>query len=144
MKRLRAFLEGSFQAKVLLPVVAVMILLTGILMWMDSRRTLKQLQADGVENVIALRGDPPKGEASWKPHPEGYHYAAQLVKACREMGFFAITGHGVPDYPNYDTLIDWARPGEAKHPPVRSGAYRDLKYARIGLAGAGALAPGTA
>ncbi len=71
--------------------------------------------------------------------------ARAIDAACREMGFFAITGHGVPDHPNYDTLIECvARPGEAKHPPVRSGAYRDLKYARIGLAGAGALAPGTA
>ena len=36
----------SFRAKVLVPVVAVMILLTGILMWLDNRRTVAQLQAD--------------------------------------------------------------------------------------------------
>jgi signal transduction histidine kinase/CheY-like chemotaxis protein len=36
----------SFRAKVLAPVVAVMILLTGILMWLDNRRTVAQLQAD--------------------------------------------------------------------------------------------------
>jgi isopenicillin N synthase-like dioxygenase len=47
------------------------------------------------------------------------------------------------NHPNYDTLIEClAPPGEAKHSPVRSGAYRDLKYAKIGLAGAAAPAPG--
>ena len=48
------------------------------------------------------------------------------------------------NHPNYDALIEClAPPGEAKHPPVRSGTYRDLKYARIGLAAAGAPARGS-
>ena len=48
------------------------------------------------------------------------------------------------NHPNYDALIEClAGPGEAKHPPVRSGAYRDLKYAKIGLASAGAPARGS-
>ena len=36
----------SFRAKVLGPVVAIMVLLTAILMWLDNRRSLQQLQAD--------------------------------------------------------------------------------------------------
>src|SRR5215831_10668292 len=36
----------SFRAKVLAPMVAVMVLLTAILMWLDNRRSLQQLQAD--------------------------------------------------------------------------------------------------
>ena len=32
-------------------------------------------------------------------------------------------------HPNYDALIECiAPPGEAKYPPVSSGAYRDEKY----------------
>ena len=62
----------------------------------ESNEVLQKLKADGVQNVIALRGDPPKGEATWQPHPEGYHYAAQLVKACREMGF-AVAVAGFPE-----------------------------------------------
>src|SRR5580704_3204164 len=27
--------------------------------------------AAGVDNVLALRGDPPRGETTWTPHPEG-------------------------------------------------------------------------
>jgi isopenicillin N synthase-like dioxygenase len=39
------------------------------------------------------------------------------------------------NHPNYDALIEClAPPDAARHAPVRSGAYRDLKYARTGLA----------
>jgi isopenicillin N synthase-like dioxygenase len=39
------------------------------------------------------------------------------------------------NHPNYDALIECiAPPGEAKHPPVTSGDYRDFKYAKTGLA----------
>jgi len=41
------------------------------------------------------------------------------------------------NHPNYDVTIEClAPPGAAKHPSVRSGDYRDLKYARTGLIGA--------
>ncbi|MBI1736648.1 MAG: isopenicillin N synthase family oxygenase [Candidatus Rokubacteria bacterium] len=39
------------------------------------------------------------------------------------------------NHPNYDTRIECiAPPGEARHAPVLSGEYRDLKYAKTGLA----------
>jgi len=39
------------------------------------------------------------------------------------------------NHPNYDVLIECiAAPGTAKHPPVMSGEYRDMKYAKTGLA----------
>jgi isopenicillin N synthase-like dioxygenase len=41
------------------------------------------------------------------------------------------------NHPNYDVTIEClAPPGAAKHPPVRSGDYRDLKYAKTGLTAA--------
>jgi isopenicillin N synthase-like dioxygenase len=46
------------------------------------------------------------------------------------------------NHPNYDTLIECLpSQGPAKHPPVLSGEYRDLKYAKTGLTGA--IAPAT-
>jgi isopenicillin N synthase-like dioxygenase len=41
------------------------------------------------------------------------------------------------NHPNYDVLIECLpTQGPAKHPPVLSGDYRDLKYAKTGLTGA--------
>jgi len=41
------------------------------------------------------------------------------------------------NHPNYDVTIEClAPPGAAKHPPVRAGDYRDLKYAKTGLTAA--------
>jgi isopenicillin N synthase-like dioxygenase len=41
------------------------------------------------------------------------------------------------NHPNYDALIECLpSQGAAKHPPVRSGEYRDLKYAKTGFAAA--------
>jgi isopenicillin N synthase-like dioxygenase len=39
------------------------------------------------------------------------------------------------NHPNWDVMIECvAPPGEAKYPPVMSGDYRDLKYAKTGFA----------
>jgi isopenicillin N synthase-like dioxygenase len=39
------------------------------------------------------------------------------------------------NHPNWDTMIECvAAPGQAKYAPVMSGDYRDLKYAKTGLA----------
>ena len=35
----------------------------------SSREILAEIEAAGIENVLALRGDPPRGETEWKPHP---------------------------------------------------------------------------
>jgi methylenetetrahydrofolate reductase (NADPH) len=34
----------------------------------------------GIENVLALRGDPPRGQDSWKPHPGGLRYSTELAE----------------------------------------------------------------
>ena len=51
MSKLRSILAVSFRAKVLFPVVAVMTLMAASLMWMDSRRTGKQLHADAATQL---------------------------------------------------------------------------------------------
>jgi methylenetetrahydrofolate reductase (NADPH) len=37
----------------------------------------------GVRDFLALRGDPPEGEPDWRPHPEGYTTASELVALLR-------------------------------------------------------------
>src|SRR6201989_3073576 len=40
---------------------------------------LDSLVDTGIENVLALRGDPPRGETSWKPTPGGLRYSSELA-----------------------------------------------------------------
>ncbi len=41
---------------------------------------IDRLADAGVHNILALRGDPPRGSASWTPHPGGLHYSTELVE----------------------------------------------------------------
>ncbi|MCI5064336.1 methylenetetrahydrofolate reductase [NAD(P)H] [bacterium] len=51
----------------------------------------------GVSYVLALRGDPPKGETSFTPHEEGFSCARDLVAHIRERGGFHIAVAGYPE-----------------------------------------------
>ncbi|MDQ2895503.1 MAG: methylenetetrahydrofolate reductase [NAD(P)H] [Actinomycetota bacterium] len=48
-----------------------------------SRQELETILDDmrdaGIENVLALRGDPPRGETDWTPHPGGLRYSTELA-----------------------------------------------------------------
>ena len=43
------------------------------------RQYLREASERGVENIVALRGDPPKGEASFSPVAGGFRFASELV-----------------------------------------------------------------
>jgi methylenetetrahydrofolate reductase (NADPH) len=53
--------------------------------------------AQGVDNVVALRGDPPRGETSFKPVAGGFSYANELVEFIRRE--FPAMGVAVAGYP---------------------------------------------
>lgn len=57
---------------------------------------LSQLRDEGIENVLALRGDPPKGETRFVARAGGFSHAADLVGFIRERFLFGI---GVAGYP---------------------------------------------
>lgn len=44
---------------------------------------LDRLTAAGITNILALRGDPPKGETSFQPVPGGLEYGSELVEFIR-------------------------------------------------------------
>ncbi|WP_309382932.1 methylenetetrahydrofolate reductase [NAD(P)H] [Cerasicoccus frondis] len=45
---------------------------------------LDRFQKSDFHNIMTLRGDPPKGQADFKPHPEGLAYASDLVAFIKE------------------------------------------------------------
>lgn len=63
----------------------------------EARAVLKRLKECGIENVLALGGDPPQGMADWQPHPDGFHHAIELVREAVAMKSFSIAVAGFPE-----------------------------------------------
>lgn len=53
----------------------------------EIRATLGKIGEVGLENVLALRGDPPKNVARFEPAPDGFRYASELIAFLRAEGF---------------------------------------------------------
>jgi methylenetetrahydrofolate reductase (NADPH) len=76
----------------------------------EIQRILDELVGSGIENVVALRGDPPKGEARFVPNPDGFAYASELAAFIRRSYPLCIAVAGYPEghieSPNKET--DWS------------------------------------
>ncbi|MBI4718840.1 MAG: methylenetetrahydrofolate reductase [NAD(P)H] [Planctomycetes bacterium] len=72
---------------------------------------LDELRQHEIENVLALRGDPPQGQGAFEPTPGGFRYASELVAFIRERHNVCI---GAACYPE-------------KHPEALS-AEADLEH----------------
>lgn len=51
----------------------------------EIRETLTRLHDSGIRNVLALRGDPPKGETTFQATEGGFRYASELVSFVRDV-----------------------------------------------------------
>jgi methylenetetrahydrofolate reductase (NADPH) len=59
---------------------------------------LDRLREQGIENVLPLRGDPPKGETEFIRPANGFGYAAELVRFIRDANYpFCLGGAGYPE-----------------------------------------------
>lgn len=61
------------------------------------RGTLKEMVDAGVENVLALRGDPPAGQEAWVKTEGGLEYSRELVALVRAGYPFAIGAACFPE-----------------------------------------------
>ena len=61
-------------------------------------KILKDYETNGIQTIMALRGDPPKGDQHFNPHPEGFHYANELVQFIKaQCPDFEIGVGGYPE-----------------------------------------------
>jgi methylenetetrahydrofolate reductase (NADH) len=63
----------------------------------EIRAVLSDIKRRGIENIIALRGDPPRGVAEWTPHPDGFLYSVDLVREARAHDWFSVAVAGFPE-----------------------------------------------
>ncbi|WP_270728442.1 methylenetetrahydrofolate reductase [NAD(P)H] [Shimia sp. Alg240-R146] len=67
----------------------------------------------GVNEIVALRGDPPKGSNGFQPHPEGFANSVELIEALSGSGDFTIRVGAYPEkHPEAADMqadIDWLK-----------------------------------
>src|SRR4051794_39439332 len=61
------------------------------------RRQLDEIAEAGIENVLALRGDPPQVETEWIAHPEGLHYSIELIELIKAEYDFCVGAACFPE-----------------------------------------------
>jgi methylenetetrahydrofolate reductase (NADPH) len=63
----------------------------------ETRENLRRIKAAGIYNLLALRGDPPKDQPDFKPHPEGFTSSLELIQEARKDPWFSIAVTGFPE-----------------------------------------------
>ena len=63
----------------------------------ELRSTLDLMRDRGVENVLALRGDPPQGQDEWTATEGGLRYSRELIELIRDDYDFAIGAACFPE-----------------------------------------------
>jgi methylenetetrahydrofolate reductase (NADH) len=63
----------------------------------DVRETLDRMRDVGIDNVLALRGDPPRGQDRWTKTAGGLEYSHELVSLIRAEYDFTVAGAAFPE-----------------------------------------------
>jgi methylenetetrahydrofolate reductase (NADPH) len=78
----------------------------------DIAGLLDEARGRGIENLLALRGDPPRGQATFQAVPGGFSYAVDLIRFVKGTGgHFSLGAAGYPEghVECPDKLLDWDR-----------------------------------
>ena len=73
---------------------------------------IRELQARGIKNILALRGDPPGGVGEFQKIPGGFEFSSELVAFIRELDGFCIGTAGFPEGHiacKEGRMVDWQR-----------------------------------
>src|SRR5215212_6861201 len=63
----------------------------------ELRRVLDEMRDAGIENVLALRGDPPQGQEEWRATEGGLSYSTELIDLIGRNYDFAIGAACFPE-----------------------------------------------
>lgn len=63
----------------------------------EIAEVLDQLAREGIENVLPLRGDPPRGQAHFEPVPGGFCYANELLEFVHSRWSFCTPAACYPE-----------------------------------------------
>jgi len=63
----------------------------------ELRATLDEIRDAGIDNVLALRGDPPQGQTEWTKTEGGLEYSTELITLIRGSYDFAIGAASFPE-----------------------------------------------
>jgi methylenetetrahydrofolate reductase (NADPH) len=63
----------------------------------ELEETLRHMRAEGIDNILALRGDPPKGVSDWAPVEGGFRHANELAAFVRKRFSLGIGGACYPE-----------------------------------------------
>ena len=79
----------------------------------ETLEIAKRYAAAGVTDIVALRGDPPKGAGQFQPHKDGFADSPALISALADLNCFHIRVGAYPD-PHPEALspgadVDWLK-----------------------------------
>jgi methylenetetrahydrofolate reductase (NADPH) len=63
----------------------------------ELHEVLDEMRDSGIENVLALRGDPPRGETEFRPVPGGLSHGSELAALVSESYDFCVGGACYPE-----------------------------------------------
>ena len=63
----------------------------------EVHQVLERLDEAGIQNIIALRGDPPRGDTEFVPAENGFHHASDLIDHIRENFDFGLAAACYPE-----------------------------------------------
>ncbi len=81
----------------------------------EIEKILGTLQEKKIKNIVALRGDPSQGETRFKAPPDGFHYAAELVRFIRR-------------HPRFGQAFDLSVAGYPEGHPECKDKKKDLEH----------------
>lgn len=79
----------------------------------ETEEVISRLRMRGIQNVLALRGDPPQGETEFVPTEGGFRHASELISFVREhhdVGIGAACYPEIhPESPGTDDDLRWTK-----------------------------------